>query len=69
MTTTIQPGDRVKWMRPRFDGAIGRHLTGTVREVKRDADYEYAIVATDPDGRLTMPALSMLQVVVEEQQP
>ena len=63
----IGPGQRVTWLRPGFDPVRERaerqQLTGTVREVKREDGYEYAIVATEPDGRLTMPALSMLRLV------
>lgn len=56
----VTVGDRASWYQ-RDKGPI---LTGTVREIKLHDGLWYAIVATDPDERLCMPALDRLTRLV-----
>src|SRR5262245_30266678 len=60
----IAVGDRMWWKhsedgQPR--GYLPNILTGRVRAFGfEEPDYSYAVVATDPDGRLTQPRLDRL---------
>jgi hypothetical protein len=63
----IKVGDRVTWeQRPAHRTPLGtlvpaKMLTGIVRSFNRaDEGDVYAVVATDPDGRITQPAVDRL---------
>jgi hypothetical protein len=69
----ITIGDRVTWQHrpPReWEGVLfpAKMLTGTVRGFRStEGGHLYAIVGTEPDGRITLPALDLLTKV--EKQP
>lgn len=62
----FQPGDRVRLNR--FITVWGGKPTdtGTVRSVRREGDYEYAVVAMDPYGSLAMPPTDSLTKLEKE---
>jgi hypothetical protein len=60
----INVGDRVQWQQqPPRHTYKGKVLTGIVRDIKYQDGIKYAVVATDPDQRLTMPSLDKLEKV------
>lgn len=60
----VNKGDRVTWeQRPARDRLKAKMLTGIVRDIKLVDGYHYAVVATDPDQRLTMPEYDKLRKV------
>lgn len=61
MSKSIEVGDRVQWQQqPPRHTYPGRVLTGIVRRVSEWDGWHYAVVETEPDGRITMPGLDKL---------
>lgn len=62
----FQPGDRVQLNRSFTVWGGKPSNTGTVRSVKREGDYEYAVVAMDPYGSIAMPPTDSLVKLEKE---
>lgn len=67
--TTPLPGERVSWIDRDAVTLQGFFRFGRVRSLRRHGGYWFALVEREPDKRLAVVALGLLQRVEEEVQP